>query len=131
MRYLILSLLLLTAELSAEAISWHSDYEQTRKEAGKVHKGIMVLLIEEECPPCMKMLGTTLKDKTIVQWVNKRFLAILVTKGQTGSYPIELLYTQNYPTLFFLDSKELCSHEPIFGYVTPQAFKTIFEEAAQ
>lgn len=60
MRPLLLSIFLLGLSLSAETLSWRSDYEQAHKEALAAKKG---LLVKEDCPLCIKMLSTTLKDQ--------------------------------------------------------------------
>ena len=83
----------------------------------------MVLLIEEGCADCIKMLRTTFKDQPYIEYINEKYISVLVTKGQKESYPIELLYAIEYPSVFFLDAKEIFEREPITGYADPDTFE--------
>ncbi|MGB5965179.1 MAG: thioredoxin family protein [Sulfurimonadaceae bacterium] len=123
MKSLILSGLLFAVSLQADHVRWQSDYEKAREKAVKEKKLLMVLLIENECSQCMKMLRTTFKDQSYIKSVNEKYISVLVTNGQKESYPIELLYAIEYPSLFFLDAKEIFTREPITGYVDPDTFE--------
>ena len=118
--------LLLT--LSAEHVQWQGDYEQARLQAVKEGKGIMVFLIQKNCDECMEMLRTTFRDHSYIKEINRRYVSVLITKDQRGSYPIELLYTLEYPSLFLLDAKEHYEHEALRGYATPETFQAYLEE---
>ena len=120
---LILSSLLIAVHLQADHVSWQGNYEKARLEAVKEKKFLMVLLIENECSLCMEMLRTTFKDQRYIEYINERYISVLVTRGQKESYPIELLYAIEYPTVFFLDAKEIFEREPITGYVDPDTFE--------
>ncbi len=115
--------LLITLALKAEYIPWRSNYDKAHQEARKEHKSLMVLLIKEDCHLCYKMLRTTFKDQPYLKKINEKFVSVLVTKGQQGSYPIEMLYTMTYPSVFFLNSKELFIGENIYGYADSDAFE--------
>ena len=109
--------------LSAEHITWRSNYDAAHQEALKTKKFLMVLLIEKECSACQKMLIETFRDQPYIKELNEKFVSVIVTKGQVGSYPIEMLYTLEYPSLFFLNNTELFLGKNIFGYIDPDAFK--------
>ena len=116
--WLLLTLVVFT--LHAEHVRWQADYEAARAEALKEQKELLVLLITPECSACMKMLRTTFMDQNYVAYINRHYVAVLVNKDQKQSYPIELLYTQEYPALFFLDTQEIYTKEALFGYVSPK-----------
>ena len=120
---LILASLLLAVYLQADHVRWQGDYEKAREEAVKEKKFLMVLLIEEGCADCIKMLRTTFKDQPYIEYINEKYISVLVTKGQKESYPIELLYAIEYPSVFFLDAKEIFEREPITGYADPDTFE--------
>ena len=126
MKYIIY-LTLLTLSLSAENIRWYSDYEAAHIQALKENKMLMVLLIKQESPECYKMLSTTFKSQDYNKKINSLFISVLITKGQKETYPIEMLYTMEYPTLFFLDKNELFIGENLFGYISPDKFKTYLD----
>ncbi len=117
-----LLLITLLSLLQAEHIRWYGSYDKARQEALKENKLLMVLLIEEECDLCQKMLRTTFINQPYINELNEKFVSVLITKGQKESYPIEMLYTMTYPSLFFLNSEELFVAENIFGYVNPEVF---------
>ena len=118
-----LLIFLLLYPLYAEHIRWHSDYEKAHQKALKENKLLMVLLVEKECSLCYKLLKNTFQNQPYIQELNKQFISVIVMKGQKQSYPIELLYTMIYPSVFFLNEKELFVGENIFGYIDSKAFK--------
>ncbi len=115
--------LFLTAFVHADHVRWQSAYDKAHQEAVKAKKKLMVLLIEDECAECLKMLSTTFIDQPYIAYINQQFVAVIVRKGQKESYPIEMLYTMEYPAVFFLDQNELFVRETVVGYMRPDAFK--------
>ncbi len=112
--------LLITLSLSASSISWRGDYEKAHQEALSQNKSILVLLVKKNSKSASRLIQETFMNQEYVEWIDENFVCVLVTKGQKESYPIELLYTLEYPTLFFLDSHELYSCPPISGAVSPK-----------
>ena len=106
--------------LNASHVRWFSNFEKAHKESLKQNKPLMILLIKKNCPACIKSLKTTFINQSYIDNINKKFIPVLITKNQKQSYPIEMLYTLIYPTLFFLDEQELFYCEPIRGEITPQ-----------
>ncbi len=114
--------LLITLSLSADHVRWFFDYEEAHKEALKQNKHLMVLLVEDSVIT-KETIKNTFMDQPYIDEINREFIPVLVAKGRKESYPIEMLYTLIYPTLFFLDKYELYSCNPIRGQITPQAVK--------
>jgi len=112
--------LFLILSLNANHVSWYSNFEDAHKEALKQHKHLMILLIKKKCPECVETLKTTFINQSYIDKINKEFIPVLITKDQKQSYPVEMLYTLIYPTLFFLDEQELFYCEPIRGEITSQ-----------
>ncbi|MFA6195579.1 MAG: thioredoxin family protein [Sulfurimonas sp.] len=123
MKYFFIMWLLWNVSLSAETIRWNSNYEAAHKEALKENKMLMVLLIESNSKECNKILTTTFKEQEYIKRINELFVSVLITKGQKESYPIEMLYTMSYPSIFFLNTQELFVGNNIYGYISPEAFK--------
>lgn len=123
MKRSILFSLLFAVTVHADHVRWQGNYEKAREEAVKEKKFLMVLLIEDACSDCIKMLRITFKDQSYIKHINEKYISVLVTKGQKESYPIELLYALEYPSVFFLNEKEIFEREPITGYVVPDTFK--------
>ena len=128
-RYLLLwTLLFLVATLHAEHVQWQGDYEKARLQALKTHKKLMVFLMEKECTKCTEMLRTTFQDQKYIQQINQDYISVLVLRDQKGSYPIELLYTLEYPTLFFLDTKENYIYKALRGYADAETLKMYLQQ---
>ena len=122
-RYIIY-LILLTLSLSAENIRWFSNYDSAHTQALKENKILIVLLIKKESPQSYKMLSTTFMNQDYNKKINSLFVSVLITKGQKETYPIEMLYTLEYPSIFFLDKNELFIGKTLFGYISPDKFNT-------
>lgn len=120
------TLLLLTLfylSLHANHVSWYGDFDKAHQEALKQNKNLMVLLIKKDCAECKETLKTTFLNQKYIEEINRDFISVIVTKDQKASYPIEMLYTFSYPSLFLLDKTELFICEPIRGEITPERLK--------
>ena len=114
----LLLFLLIALSLNASSVSWRGDYEKAHQEALSQNKSLLILLVEKNSKSISGLIQETFMNQKYIEWVNKKFICVLVTKGQKSSYPIELLYTLEYPTLFFLDRYELYSCPPISGKIS-------------
>ena len=128
MRLFFITLIFFTLSLQAKHINWQGDFEKSRQRALQEQKYLLVLLIETNSAESQKVIQTTFINQAYISRLNREFVAVLVTKGQKSSYPIEMLYTFLYPSLFFLDSHELFIHDPIRGNVTPKTVKLVLKE---
>ncbi len=122
--FLIISALL----LHAEHIRWFGNYDMALQQAIKEQKPMMVLLVSPECSACQHMLSETLKESPSIAWINETFVPVLVTKGQKSSFPIEMLYTLTYPSIFFLTPHELFLEDPIIGEASSKEFEIYLEK---
>jgi len=122
---LLLLLLTLSLVLNASYIKWQSDYEKAHKKALKENKNLLILLVDK---PSSELIKRSFVNQAYVQEINKKFIAVYVMKNQKSSYPIELLYTLEYPALFFLDKYELYSCEYLSGDLSPSAITQRLKE---
>ncbi len=127
MRFLTL-LALIFISLNADHVSWYGDFDKAHKQALKENKKLMVLLIKKDCPPCKESLKKAFINQTYIEKINSEFISVIVIKDQKNSYPIEMLYTFIYPSLFFLDKNELFICESIRGEVTPDKLERYLEK---
>ncbi|MCD6191642.1 MAG: thioredoxin family protein [Sulfurimonas sp.] len=123
MRFLFLISTLLAVALNASHISWYGNFDKAHQAAIKENKKLMVLLIKKDCKPCQYSIKTTFLNQPYIKDINDNYISVIVTKNQKESYPIEMLYTFEYPTLFFLDNRELFVCEPLIREVTPERLK--------
>jgi len=127
MRVLIF-LFLIILTLNASHVSWYGDFDTAHKEALKQNKMLLVLLIQKNCLTCKEAIQTSFINQSYIDEINKKFIAVLVTKGQKSSYPIELFYTYTYPSLFLLDKNELFICEALRGGLTPDKVKKYLQK---
>ena len=122
MRFWLL-LVSLIALLQADHVQWQGDFEKARAQAVQEKKGLMIFLIADNDKTAKKMLTHSFQNQTYISCINKNYISILIQKDQSSSYPIELLYTLEYPSLFFLDNQELFTKETLSGYVSAQTLE--------
>ncbi len=108
---------MLTSVLDAKHLHWLGSYDKAHEEALKEQKYILVLLVDETYQ-AQEYIKNLFIDTHYIQKINKDFSSVIIHKNTTQSYPIEMLYTLEYPALFFLDREELFLCEPLFGHVT-------------
>lgn len=113
--------LLYLLPLQSSALSIESDFESAHQKAVANKRDLIVFLTEKNSPRSNKVLQKILNNKEIVEYMEKKAIFVIVV-AKRDSYPIELLYTLEYPTLFFLDREELFFCEPLSGAITPKAF---------
>jgi len=112
---LIFLIWVLFVSLEANSVWWRSNFDEAHHEAVRNSKKLMVLLIEENSPTNKKILINTFMNKEYIEKINKEYISILVVKNQKNTYPIELLYTIDYPSVFFLDNLEVYLCKPLRG----------------
>jgi len=101
-----LFLVLFMLSLNASVVSWLGDYDKALEEAKKEQKPLLVLLVKKECKTCNDIIVKCFMNRDYVDRLNEKYVAVMVTYEGESSYPIELLYSTTFPTLFFL--KNLC-----------------------
>ncbi len=87
--------------LNASVVSWLGDYDKALEEAKKEQKPLLVLLVKKECKTCNDIIVKCFMNRDYVDRLNEKYVAVMVTYEGESSYPIELLYSTTFPTLFF------------------------------
>ena len=118
---IILFAFILTIE--ANNILWFSNFDLAHHEAVKNSKKLMVLLIEKNPTQNKNTLINVFMNQDYIDEINEEYISVLITKDQDSSYPIEMLYTNEYPSLFFLNNLEIYICEPIRGGITSDRLK--------
>jgi len=127
MRSLII-LFALIVTLEANSISWYSNFDSANHEALKSSKKMMVLLIEKNSTQNKNTLINAFMNQDYIDEINEQYISVIITKDQESSYPIEMLYTNEYPSVFFLNSLEIYVCEPIRGGVSSDRLKAHLEK---
>jgi thioredoxin-related protein len=108
--------LFIVVNLNANYIHWIGTYNKARQIAIKEQKRLFVLAIESNCSSCKRIVYELMQEKEIAIKINKKFVPVIVNFSHKVDYPIELLYTTVFPTIFLLDPKnELFIQKPIVG----------------
>ncbi len=83
-------------------IAWQEDFAKAKQIAAKEKKLIMVDFYADWCPPCVEMLKTTYKDKSVVAR-SKEFVPLLVNVDKypdlAKKYEVEAI-----PRVIFMDA---------------------------
>jgi len=124
MKQIIFAIFLITT-LSANHINWYGNYDKAHRLALKENKSLMVLLIQNDCERSKKIVQDIFMNQSYIDIINKDYISVIVTLHQKESYPIEMLYTDVYPSLFFLDKYELFIYEPLRGDITKEMMERL------
>ncbi len=91
----------------ANAFMVEGSYKKAHTKALKTGKSLVVFLTKKNCPQCNVELAKLIHNEDISLAMSKYAVFVIVRQGQKESYPIEMLYTIQYPALFILDENEL------------------------
>lgn len=112
--FIILTLIL---SLNAEHISWRGDFDKALFDAKKEQKNILFLLVKKESSKTI--LVDIFSNQDVIKKVNSNYIAIIGYYEDKHSYPIELFYTQTFPSIFFVSYKdESFLSKPLSGNFT-------------
>ncbi|WP_201353659.1 DUF255 domain-containing protein [Hydrogenimonas urashimensis] len=113
--------------VAAERVHWYGRFDAALEVSQRTKKPMLVLLVTKECDACRHLLVKTFGDSQIAHLVNENAIAVIVTK-ENEDYPIELLYSTRFPTLFLLSPEENFMMEPLRGEVDKALLRRILEE---
>jgi len=130
MRKILFALWLITLSINAEHIHWMGNYDKALQKAHKEHKPLMVLLVKKECHSCNEVIKDFFMGQDYIKHLNQKFVSIIVTYEGRESYPIEMLYSTIFPTLFFVNSQtETFLSNPLYGeLIEVNAIENILKE---
>ncbi len=100
-----------------------SDYEAARELARKEHK-ILLVLLSKRSDNISETIMKIMQDKKTSGLIDANALFVLLYQDTTQSYPIEMLYTDITPTLFFLSSDELFICKALRGTIELEKIQT-------
>jgi len=90
--------------LFANHINWLGSYNEALQKAKNQGKPLMVLLIKNNCKICKDIVYKAFSKQDYIKDLNKKYIAVIVNFNNED-YPVELFYSTDFPTLFFIDSK--------------------------
>lgn len=116
----VIFLLLFGTILQGEHVRWSKNYEEAHKTALSQKRPLMVLLIDKKES---RVLQDLFMDQDYIKKINSELISVIIMKDQKESYPIEMLYTLQYPAIFFLDKNELMLCESLSGVISSDALR--------
>jgi len=82
----------------------------------KVKKDIFLLILKKEDKKSLALFTDIFADVTISKLINKNFVPVIVFFENKDSYPLELFYTQNFPSIFLVSADdESYLKKPLMG----------------
>ena len=114
MKNIFIVLILGLLSLQAVELKWAHSYKEALSQAKKEKKNIMLLVTSESCGWCRKLERTTLKDRDVVERLNRDYIVFHAIRGE-GKYP-EALKVGAVPASFFLNTEEKLIINNVIGY---------------
>ena len=126
MKKILFIILVLKSFLFANNISWYASYDKALEQAHKEKKNLMILITSNKNKNSNKILSKYFLSQDYIDYINKNFISVLVTVEYKTSYPIELFYTTQFPSLFFASYKDesFLTH-PIYEFKSKKDFKKV------
>jgi thiol:disulfide interchange protein len=112
MRYLVLMILFVISLIASELKIEHN-FTTAIQKAKKQNKEVMMIYSAVWCPECEYMKEIVLKDKEIVNYIQKRYI-VLILDIQKDKLPEQYKYI-GIPTFFFIDKNEKETNKIIGG----------------
>ena len=116
--------LLLAVGVSLFGLSIAGSYDAAHKQALQEGKILVVLLAKKGHAPSNRALMRIMQDKKSSELLQKQAVFAIVFEGDKQSYPIEMLYSDTVPTLFFLDERELFVCKALRGEIDPAKIRS-------
>jgi thioredoxin-related protein len=106
-------------------VKWYQNLEQAKQEAQNQDKRIYMLIVSDSCVWCRKFKNQTLKDKNILNKLDKRYILLVLDKSST-KIP-KRFKTTPIPRHYFLtkDGKVVF---PVVGYRDVKEFNIFLDD---
>ncbi len=117
-----IAILLLSVLLYSHKLSWQGNYEKALALAKKGHKKLLVLIVKKDTP-----YANIIKSINRVKGISDHYIPFIGLFDT--NYPIELYYTTQFPTLFFVDPKnETFIRDPLYGKKSFQKLSIVLSQ---
>lgn len=102
------------SSLMASAINWEKDFDAAMVNAKKQNKPMMFISSRHTCKYCVMLDETTLKDKNVIEALNKDYISIVAYSDENDYMPKEL-WRPGTPAIWFINAETGPMFEPIMG----------------
>lgn len=119
----ILAVLITAGSLLASEINWAKDYHAAMLESQKQNKPVLYIISRDTCKYCVMLKDTTLKDKTVIDELNKNFISVISWTNENDFIPDDLARaTPGLPGIWFLEPNGEPMFRPVLGYLDNNRF---------
>ncbi|QOP41190.1 thioredoxin fold domain-containing protein [Sulfurimonas marina] len=77
--------------LFAKYMGYERDYNKAITIAKKEKKDLLVILVSDGCPFCHRLVDTILTKKEIREYINKKYIKLIINKDTDKNYPKKLV----------------------------------------
>ncbi len=103
---LIVSLFILAIFLEASSVIWYSNYDKALQIAKNQNKDLMIFIIKKDSKKAKRIFVDIFQDEKISHFINKNYISVVSIFEDKNSYPIELFYTLELPSIFFVSNND-------------------------
>ncbi|EDZ61757.1 putative thioredoxin [Sulfurimonas gotlandica GD1] len=122
MRKILIYLTLLVATtIMASEVKWAKDYNTGIIEAARFSKPVLFISSRHTCKFCVILDNGTLKDKRVVEALNRDYVSIIAYSDENDYMPREL-YQPGTPAIWFLLPSGEPMFQPIMGAIDAENF---------
>ncbi len=110
----------------AEDMDYSLDYDKALELAKKEKKELMLVMVANFCPWCIKLEKKVLKKEDINTKVHKKYIPVILNREE-GKYP-DIFKTEMIPTVYFVDHNSAKIRTKVVGYNNKQDLVNIINE---
>lgn len=122
---IVCSLLAIDAKDAAFVLGYNEDYKTALAQAKEEKKLLMLVIIQDPCPYCERLIDNTLSDPKIVD-VLEDFVSVIVNQHS----PLPPAFESNaIPMTFFIDPENEEGIWESMGYISVEQFLDDIKEA--
>jgi len=112
---------LLFSSLLASEVHWEKDFKNGIEKAKKLNKPVLFIFSRHTCKYCVILDETTLKDKRVIEALNRDFISI-VSYTDENDYTPQELWRPGTPSIWFLLPNGEPMYAPIPGAIGSEQF---------
>ena len=110
----------------ATQMNYEIDYKTALEKAKKENKELMVFMVANFCPWCIKFEKKVLKKEQINANIHKKYVPLILNREE-GKFP-KTFETAMIPTAYFVDPKTEKISQKVVGYHNRATFIDIVEK---
>jgi len=123
---LLCSLLAIDAKDAAFVLGFNEEYKTALAQAKEENKLMMLVIIQDPCPYCERLIDNTLSDPQVTKLLEDDFVSVIV--NQHSQLPLAFK-SSAIPMTFFIDPKNEEGIWESMGYISVEQFLDDLNEA--